>query len=42
MKMKSNEIGRRRPEVLKFPAATMVDGCIVKAIDEKGGLKKLK
>jgi len=36
------EMGRTRPEVLKFDAATMVDSSIVKAIDEEGFLKKLK
>jgi len=36
------EMGRTRPEVLKFDASTMVDSSIVKAIDEEGFLKKLK
>lgn len=36
------EMGRTRPEVLKYEAATMVDASIVKAIDEEGFLKKLK
>ena len=36
------EMGRTRPEVLKFDAATMVDSSIVKAIDEERFLKKLK
>jgi len=36
------EMGRTRPEVLKYDAATMVDTSIVKAIDEEGFLKKLK
>ncbi|MGN6717053.1 MAG: ABC transporter substrate-binding protein [Candidatus Binatia bacterium] len=36
------EMGRTRPEVLKYDAATMVDTTIVKAIDEEGFLKKLK
>ena len=36
------EMGRTRPEVLKFDATTMVDSSIVKAIDEEGFLKKLK
>jgi ABC-type nitrate/sulfonate/bicarbonate transport system substrate-binding protein len=35
------EMGRTRPEVLKYDAATMVDTSIVKAIDEEGFLKKL-
>ena len=36
------EMGRTRPEVLKYDASTMVDTSIVKAIDEEGFLKKLK
>ncbi len=36
------EMGRARPELLKYEAATMVDASIVKAIDEEGFLKKLK
>jgi len=36
------EMGRTRPEVLKFDAASMVDSSIVKAIDDEGFLKKLK
>jgi len=36
------EMGRTRPEVLKYDASTMVDTGIVKAIDEEGFLKKLK
>ena len=36
------EMGRTRPEVLNYDAATMVDTSIVKAIDEEGFLKKLK
>ena len=36
------EMGRTRPEVLKYDAATMVDTSIVKAIDEEEFLKKLK
>jgi len=36
------EMGRTRPEVLKYDAAAMVDTSIVKAIDEEGFLKKLK
>jgi NitT/TauT family transport system substrate-binding protein len=36
------EMGRTRPEVLRYDAATMVDTSIVKAIDEEGFLKKLK
>jgi hypothetical protein len=35
-------MGRTRPEVLKYDAATMVDTTIVKTIDEEGFLKKLK
>ena len=36
------EMGRTRPEVLKYDAASMVDTSIVKAIDDEGCLKKLK
>ncbi len=36
------EIGRTRPEVLKFDAASMVDSSVIKAIDEEGFIKKLK
>ncbi|HTN70021.1 MAG TPA: hypothetical protein VMO00_02935 [Methylomirabilota bacterium] len=36
------EMGRTRPEVLKYDAATMVDSSIIKVIDEEGFLKKLK
>ena len=36
------EMGRTRPEVLKYDASTMVDTSIVKTIDEEGFLKKLK
>ncbi|MGE5217361.1 MAG: ABC transporter substrate-binding protein [Chloroflexota bacterium] len=36
------EMGRTRPEVLKYDASTMVDTSIIKAIDEEGFLKKLK
>ena len=36
------EMGRARPEVLKYDAATMIDASIVKAIDDEGFLKKLK
>ena len=36
------EMGRTRPEVLKYDAATMVDTSIIKAIDDEGFLKKLK
>ena len=42
MKTILNEMGRTRPEVLKYDAATMVDGSIIKAIDDEGFLKKLK
>ncbi|MSP39625.1 MAG: ABC transporter substrate-binding protein [Deltaproteobacteria bacterium] len=42
MKTILNEMGRSRPEVLKYDAASMVDGSIVKAIDDEGFLKKLK
>ena len=36
------EMGRTRPEVLKYDASTMVDTSIIKTIDEEGFLKKLK
>ena len=36
------EMGRTRPEVLRYDAATMVDTSIVKAIEDEGFLKKLK
>jgi NitT/TauT family transport system substrate-binding protein len=36
------EMGRTRPEVLKYDAATMVDPSIVKTIEEEGFLKKIK
>ena len=36
------EMGRTRPEMLRYDAATMVDTSIVKAIDDEGFLKKLK
>lgn len=36
------EMGRTRPEVLKYDATTMVDTSIVKAIDDEGFLRKLK
>ena len=36
------EMGRTRPEVLKYDASSMVDSSIVKTIDEEGFLKKLK
>jgi NitT/TauT family transport system substrate-binding protein len=42
MKTVLAEMGRTRPEVLKFDASTMVDSSIVKAIDEEGFLKKLR
>jgi NitT/TauT family transport system substrate-binding protein len=42
MKTILNEMGRSRPEVLKYEAATMIDASIVKAIEEEGFLKKLK
>ncbi len=42
MKTVLAEMGRTRPEVLKYDASTMVDTSIVKAIDEEGFLKKLK
>ncbi|HYA30961.1 MAG TPA: hypothetical protein VEI95_19240, partial [Acidobacteriota bacterium] len=42
MKTILNEMGRSRPEVLKYDAATMVDSSIIKAIDDEQYLKKLK
>jgi ABC-type nitrate/sulfonate/bicarbonate transport system substrate-binding protein len=42
MKTILNEMGRTRPEVLKYDAASMVDGSIIKAIDDEGFLRKLK
>src|SRR6476619_3340408 len=36
------EMGRTRPEVLKYEASSMVDTSIVKTIDDEGFLKKLK
>jgi hypothetical protein len=42
MKTVLAEMGRTRPEVLKFDASTMVDSSIVKAIEDEGFLKKLK
>jgi NitT/TauT family transport system substrate-binding protein len=36
------EMGRTRPEVLKYDAATMVDASLIKTIEEEGFLKKLK
>ena len=36
------EMGRKRPEVLKSDASSMVDASIVKASDEEGFLKKLR
>jgi hypothetical protein len=36
------EMGRTRPEVLKFDAATMVDSSTVKAIEDEEFLRKLK
>ena len=42
MKTLLAEMGRTRPEVLKFDAAPMVDSSIVKAIEDEGFLKKLK
>ena len=42
MKTVLAEMGRTRPEVLKYDASTMIDPSIVKAIDEEGFLKKLK
>ena len=35
------EMGRTRPEVLKYDAASMVDPSIIKAIDEERFLKRL-
>ena len=34
------EMGRTRPEVLKYDAATMVDASLIKTIEEEGFLKK--
>jgi len=42
MKTILNEMGRSRPEVLKYDAASMVDPSIVKAIEDEGFLRKLK
>jgi NitT/TauT family transport system substrate-binding protein len=42
MKTILNEMGRTRPEVLKYDAASMVDPSLIKAIDDEGILKKLK
>jgi NitT/TauT family transport system substrate-binding protein len=42
MKTILTEMGRTRPEVLKYDAATMVDPSLIKAIDDEGFLKKLK
>ena len=42
MKTILNEMGRTRPEVLKYDAASMVDPSLIKAIEEEGFLKKLK
>lgn len=42
MKTILTEMGRARPEVLKYDAATMVDPSLIKAIDDEGFLKKLK
>lgn len=42
MKTILNEMGRTRPEVLKYDAASMVDPSLIKAIDDEGFLKKLK
>ena len=42
MKTILGEMGRSRPEVLKYDAATMVDPSIVKAIEEEGFLRKIK
>ena len=36
MKTILNEMGRTRPEVLKYDAASMVDPSLIKAIDDKG------
>jgi ABC-type nitrate/sulfonate/bicarbonate transport system substrate-binding protein len=36
------EMGRTRPEVLKYDASIMIDTSIVKTIDEEGFLKKLR
>jgi len=42
MKTVIAEMGRTRPEVLKYDASTMVDTSLVKTIDDEGFLKKLK
>jgi len=42
MKTILTEMGRSRPEVLKYDAASMVDPSLIKAIDDEGFLKKLK
>jgi len=42
MKTILTEMGRSRPEFLKYDAASMVDTSIVKAIDDEGFLRKLK
>jgi NitT/TauT family transport system substrate-binding protein len=42
MKTILNEMGRTRPEVLKYDAASMVDPSLIKSIDDEGFLKKLK
>src|SRR6185295_2493317 len=42
MKTILTEMGRSRPEVLKYDAASMVDLSLIKAIDDEGFLKKLK
>ena len=42
MKTILNEMGRTRPEVLRYDATTMVDASLIKAIDDEGFLKKLK
>ncbi|HVO92919.1 MAG TPA: ABC transporter substrate-binding protein [Terriglobales bacterium] len=36
------EMGRSRPEVLKYDASTMVNTSLVKAVEDEGFLKKLK
>jgi len=41
MKTILNEMGRTRPEVLKYDAATLVDTSIVRAIEDEGVLKRL-
>jgi hypothetical protein len=35
------EMGRTRPELLEYDAATLVDSSIVKAVDDEGFLKTL-